>query len=141
MKNQDLLIIGAVGVVLLLATKKSQAAKLAVQPRPGGYAQPGTMYATPTQTAAAISGAVNGILNWLNPAAPSSSSTPPIMANPVDSGSGWLGDVSSAANNYGTLGLMGSDGSLSSTNPQNGSQLQVPSLANTFWFNGTGALE
>lgn len=140
MKNSDLLIIGGVAVVLLLATKRSQAQTTAMlNARKGGAAQPGVLYSNPTATNGAIAGAVNGILNWLS-GTPATTTTkkaqPGIIATDGGIGSIWQDAVEGAYSMWGT-----NDGSTDGSNPQNGTQLAVPALSNSFWTSGTGALE
>jgi hypothetical protein len=154
MKTNEILIIGGVGLVLMMAfQKKAQAAAIAAAQARGGGPQPGVAYATPTAQNGVIAGAVNGILNWISGTPKTSTvqgnvSTPggtvalgggvgDVFGNPVDSLSDlWDRTVNNINSTWG-----GNDGSVTgSSNVQNGSQLQIPSLA-SFWTSGSGGLE
>lgn len=153
MKTNEILIIGGVGVVLMLAMQKK--ARAAAVPARGGAAQPGVSYATPTAQNGLIASAVNGILNWVSgtpkgtPGINGNVSTADgsftindglVFNNPVDSllGNGWWNTP--AAQNDSSL-YLGNDGSASGgSNPQNGTQLMIPNLA-SFWTGGVGSLE
>lgn len=156
MKDNEIFILGGVGLVLFLAMQKqAQAKAIAAAKANAGGPQPGVSYATPTAQNGVIAGAVNGILNWIsgtpktsavtgNVALPSGTvavggSTGDVYNNPVDSLSGlWDNTVNSINQSWGG----GNDGSVSgNSNVQNGTQLlQVPSLA-TYWTSGSGGLE
>lgn len=140
MNDKTILLIGGGALLFLVMSKRANAR---VVPNAGGV-QPGTNYATPTKTAAAVAGAVNGILNWL--------SGTPAQASPVTGiggeidlskiGNGgeidaldgiWDNAMDSIGNVFGggfNLGL-GNDGSLTGNNPQNGSQVGLASFFNT----------
>lgn len=140
MKTQHILIVGGVGLLLALAmAKKARAA----QPQPGqpGYvASRGTNYATPTQTAGIVAGAVNGILNWV-------SGTPD--SNRTDRVPGVIPDVGGAVDDLsglweratsGLYDVWGSSGDLGSADFG-----RVPSLGgfslNDYWGNSSITLE
>jgi hypothetical protein len=152
MKNDTIIVVGA-GLLLLLAMQK-KATAATYRTAPGGAAQPGVTYATPTAQAGVIAGAVNGILNWLS----GTPNTPPINGNvatpsgtvsvgqgdvynnPVD---GVLGDLYTRA--YDSIlsspYITGNDGSVSgSSNVQDGTQLGPVNvnLANFWTASGWG---
>lgn len=138
MKDSELLMLGG-GALLLLVMAKKANATTAQATTTGGKPQAGVNYATPTNVAGVVAGAVNGILNWISgtPAAPASTTKAP----QVDDLSTIWQNAQGAWSTYGggLFGTSGNDSSVNGSNPQDGSQLQLtfPSLAN---FTNAGAM-
>lgn len=143
MNDKTILLIGGGALLFLVMSKQARAVQLA---NTGGRPQPGTNYATPTKTAAAVAGAVNGILNWLSGTPAQASTNTDVGVISVGQGGGsqidsldgiWDNAMASIGNVFGNGFSLGNDGSLTGTNPQNGTQvgLQTPSLASFFNYN------
>lgn len=66
MKTSDILLLAGAAAVLFVVVKKATAKPAGAASAAGGSPQPGVTYDTPTVKAAVVSGAVNGILNWIS---------------------------------------------------------------------------
>ncbi len=133
MKTQDLLIVGGAGVLLyLVMAKRANAASLPAQQarqRALQLQQQQGRYATPTQTAGVVAGAVNGILNWISgtPSSSGSVATPGINGTAVVDGMGdlWNKSLDNLGVGFGSVDVAPSIGGLDLSSLWNADDLSL----------------